>query len=202
MGVVYSDQIISLSGFTCVLELGWHHVCAQLVTCINTMDHSTWVRSLILKVPAGSNPGSNRGRFVKNCIYLLLWFNSLQRFLQNTMSLLLCQTRFCCQAGDHKENLALSVSQNNQSGNMNVIGLESKCQASSSLSLVSIFHMWSSYSGSHKIKFLSIFWRQIQSKCHLVLGSPPEIYVHWEKVLCCAPLKGAEELWMRCGDKN
>lgn len=34
------------------------------------------------------------------------------------------------QEGGHEENLALSVSQNNQSGNLNVVGLESKGQVS------------------------------------------------------------------------
>lgn len=167
---------MSLPGFTRVLQLGWHHTKLQITRCVP----ASWWHPLIraaqplceipcIEVPAGSNLGFNRCTFfAENCVYL---FDSApcRGFFRTQCHSYQVRGESPAQAGGHEENLALSVNQNNQSRNVNALGLESKCQVSSQL-FPSIFHVQPSSITSHKIeKSLSIIWRPIQSKWHLVL---------------------------------
>lgn len=161
--------------------MGWHHVKTQITQYAWTPRTTApaW-DPFSCKSLQRVTLAPTRGRFWKELHFFLTLIQFLVKVSPEHNVLLPGQLRFICDTGGHRENLTLSVNQNNDSGNVNVIGLESKCQVPY-LSLTSIFHVQSSSASSHKIeKSLSIFWRLIQRKCHLVLGWAPERYVQWE----------------------
>lgn len=89
-----------------------------------------YVGSLPLKVPAGSNSSSNGGRFFKESNLSLTLTQLPAEVSPYHRVTPPDQIGFSCQAECHQENLTLSMSQENQSRNRNVRGLESKCQVS------------------------------------------------------------------------
>lgn len=118
----YSRAGVNLS--SCIL-------CVSVGGIINTMcTEPSCVGSLPLKVPAGSNSSSNGGRFFKESNLSLTLTQLPAEVSPYHRVTPPGQIGFSCQAGCHQENLTLSVSQENPSRNMNVRGLESKCQVS------------------------------------------------------------------------